>query len=461
MADNPKMLKASHINQMEQMELLAACQQARRLCEIGDYVGAREAVTDIWSGFGCAPDLANLTGLDEAAVLYTIGMVATLLGQARQVAGAQEFAKDLLTKALLIYSDFGDEATSAEVQITVAHCYLREDAFAEAQALLQTVLTVAGLAPETRLRALLCLVDALRRAGQHDEALRMCAEMRAVAQESRDVLRLAIYHNTFASVLHQQALEHQRPELLAEAAHEYRNARHLFEVAGHLRYVNFAENNLALALASAGHQREAHASLDRALNYFERMGDRGSIAQVEDSRARVLLGEGRFAEAALTAARAVAVLEAGEQYQLLVEALTTRGVALARAQRDAESLAVFVRAQEIALERLGTKSAQVVGRTMIEELAARITLAAGVPFEQAVLSFEAGMIRAALQQTDNKITAAAAKLKLSAQNLSYLLQARHHALRPTSNRKQRSDANKPKGNLHQFRSKRLNSKKHC
>src|SRR5947207_9268555 len=54
------------------------------------------------------------------------------------------------------------------------------------------------------------------------------------------------------------------------------------------------------------------------------------IAQVDDTRARTLLAEGRVAEAERVARNAVRTLEKGDEQAVLAEALTTHGVAHAR-----------------------------------------------------------------------------------------------------------------------------------
>jgi len=58
--------------------------------------------------------------------------------------------------------------------------------------------------------------------------------------------------------------------------------------------------------------------------------DSGSIAQVDETRARVLLAQGRNVEAEKVIRSAVRTLEAGGEQALLAEVLTTQGTVLAR-----------------------------------------------------------------------------------------------------------------------------------
>lgn len=75
---------------------------------------------------------------------------------------------------------------------------------------------------------------------------------------------------------------------------------------------------------------EAHKHLDHAQALFTSMKDDVHTAQVDDTRARVLLAEGRTTEAERLVRFAVQTLERGGEQSLLAEALTTHGITLAR-----------------------------------------------------------------------------------------------------------------------------------
>jgi Bacterial regulatory protein, Fis family len=89
-------------------------------------------------------------------------------------------------------------------------------------------------------------------------------------------------------------------------------------------------------------------------------------------RARALLAEGRPEEAASEADRAALSLEAAGEGWLLAEALTTRGVALARLAREEEARDALLRAAELAE---GAGHAEQAGRALlaaVEELGAHM-----------------------------------------------------------------------------------------
>jgi len=111
------------------------------------------------------------------------------------------------------------------------------------------------------------------------------------------------------------------------------------------------------------------------LNDFQprNLDDCGSVAQMDEKRARILLAQGRNSEAERAAEEAVSVLEKGTERGVLAEALTTHGSALAR-------LGYFERARETfdkAIKVAETAGAQeIAGRaalTIIEEFGSRLS----------------------------------------------------------------------------------------
>src|SRR5216684_2371376 len=65
----------------------------------------------------------------------------------------------------------------------------------------------------------------------------------------------------------------------------------IFEQAGHHRYVARVQNNLGYLFFKIGRYNEAHDHLDRAHYLFLELKDVGTLAQVDETRARVLLAE--------------------------------------------------------------------------------------------------------------------------------------------------------------------------
>src|SRR6266550_3678709 len=88
-----------------------------------------------------------------------------------------------------------------------------------------------------------------------------------------------------------------REDYIDRALIEYAAASFYFEQAGLSRYQGCVENNLGFLFGTIGKFAEAHEHLDRAQALFTSLRDSVHLAQVDETRARVMLAAGRFAEA--------------------------------------------------------------------------------------------------------------------------------------------------------------------
>src|SRR6185436_5252274 len=121
---------------------------------------------------------------------------------------------------------------------------------------------------------------------------------------------------------------------------QYAAASFHFEQAGNTRYQASVENNLGFLFFNVGRFSDAHEHLDRARKLFRELDDVGTVAQVDETRARTLMAEGNLREAERIIKSAVRVLERGGQQALLAEALTTHGTIMARQGNHARARAL-------------------------------------------------------------------------------------------------------------------------
>jgi hypothetical protein len=89
--DNPSLTDTERI--------LIRCRVAAELTHRGQYEAAREALGELWSGIGQRPPVGKLSPAIDAEVMLRCGTLTRLLGTARNIAGAQEQAKDMLSEA--------------------------------------------------------------------------------------------------------------------------------------------------------------------------------------------------------------------------------------------------------------------------------------------------------------------------------------------------------------------------
>lgn len=132
-----------------------------------------------------------------------------------------------------------------------------------------------------------------------------------------------------------------RIEYLDRAIIEFTAAIYHYEQAGHIRHCGSNLNNLAPILYKLGRYGEAHEHLDRAHLIFSRLRDKETVAQVEETRARAFIAEGKYRDAWRVIIGVVEVLERGGESALLVDALTNKAIVQARLGDKTQSIQTF------------------------------------------------------------------------------------------------------------------------
>jgi tetratricopeptide (TPR) repeat protein len=311
------------------------CKSARQLEEAGNYEAAREIMGELWQGVGHRPVLEGLEQWTAAEVTLRAGVLTGWIGSCKQLEGAQEIAKNLISESLTRFGALGELKKVAEAQTELGYCYWRQGALDDARIWLQAALDrlPVGRDDEIRAVALLRLAIVENSAKRLNDALRMYIEAAPLFERITNHAIKGRFHIGFGIVLKDLGTAEHREDYTDRALIEFAAASYHFEQAGHARYQAYVENNLGFLFGTIRRFAEAHEHLDRAQALFTNLKDRAHIAQVDDTRARVLLEAGRVAEAERLARAAVQALEGGDQQFLFSEALITHGLTLARLGR--------------------------------------------------------------------------------------------------------------------------------
>jgi len=262
----------------------------------------------------------------------------------------------------------------AEAQTEIAVCYRREGALEEAR--VRFAEAMARLDDEDGdLKAITLLRTAVleQLANRLNDALHILTTAATLFEGSTNQTLKGKFHNEFGMVLKDLGTAEQRQDYIDRALIEFAAASFYFEQAGHARYQACVENNLGFLFGTIGRFVEGHEHLDRAQALFTRLNDSVHLAQVEETRARVMLADGAVAKAEKIAKSAVQILERGGEQSLLAEALTTHGIALARLGNEAQARTVFERAFDVAEQAGDLESAGVAALTLFEQVAEQLS----------------------------------------------------------------------------------------
>jgi len=348
-----------------------ACQIAREFEKAGEYQAAIEALADFWDG-GESLQIAGLDEHTQAQLFVRAGCLAGWQGSADSSNGSQERAKNLITRGIELHEKLGETDRVAEARADLAVCYWREGAFDEARITLSEALGLVttddvDLRASILVRAGIVEVDSRRLS----EAIRIYNEAAALVEKSSDHNLHGTFHNSFGLALRRMADIDNLEAYVDRALVEYAAASFHFEQAGNTRYLARVENNLGFLFHTIGRYEDAHTHLDRARSLFAELRDTGTVAQVDETRARTFLAQGRFTDAERLIRSAVRVLERGDEQAVLAEALTTYGIVKARLGKFVRARQLLDRAIQIA-ETCG--DAEGSGRaklSIIEELTAQ------------------------------------------------------------------------------------------
>lgn len=450
--------------------VLEACKLATDLVHIGQYEEAAAALGWRWKGVGERPDLEGLSETTAAELLMVCGSLTGWLGSSKKIEGAQESAKDLISEAFRAFEAQGNRLKAAEAQFNISVCYWRLGALDESVVTLSEALNAIGDSnPILRAHMLIRRTTPEFSECRYYDALATLKEAEQYLPDCDDGVK-ARWHGQKALVLRRLAVNDNRPEYLDQAIIEFTAANYHFELSGNERFCGSQLNNLAMLLIDLGRYTEAHAALNRSHEIFVRLQDFGNLAQVRETRSRLFLAEGRYAEALSAIDKSIKSLEEMEENALLADALTIKGTILSRAGSAPKAEGVFRSAIEVGQDAGADESAAKAALSFIEELGnclsaievyelyfqaddllmrtqdqqdlARLRTCARHVLKRtdsesgseefslphAVRDFEARFIERALKQEGGRVSRAARRLGIKHQSLSHLLETRHRHL---------------------------------
>ena len=481
--DNPALTDAERV--------VLRCRAAADSIYMGRHDDARMALGELWRGVGERPNVGGLDEATAAEVLLQAGALSGWLGASRQVQGAQAAAKDLISESAALFERLGQTDRAALARGELAMCYWREGAYEEARILYVRALDELTDA-EQKAKVLLRRLTVEYSAKRYDDALVLLTRYSNLFGEGVSHILRGSFHNHLALVLRRLGSVEGRPEYFDRAIIEYTAAIYHYEQAGHERNLAANENNLAFILYKLGRYADAHEHLDRAQTILTRLKDVGTLAQVDETRARVFVAEQKYREAERTLSGAIDTFERGDESALLADALTLQGVIRARLGAYQNSVNVMSRAAEVAesagaltnagqavlalIEEHGAtwrlrpeevydaylRADRLLKGTQDAEDIARLRQCSRIALKRmttvqfgdknftlpgAVHEFEARLIERALEGSGGSITKAARLLGITHQTLDSILNTRHSPLavkRKPPQKRLRSIIKKPK-----------------
>ena len=468
---SPK-LDTAHLNAND--EALLRCRTALEQKDRADYTGAQETMRPLWKRVGERP---KTTGLDRSVageVLLCVGILTSWIGSKNQIREAQELAKNLITQSMTYFESSRDVTKIAVAQTEIAYCYYREGTLNEARSSLHNALSKLVFEGAARARALLKLTTVECSASRFHDALELLNNNEGLFRRITNHTIKGGYHAELAIILRNLATIENRPEYFRRATNEYKEAENQFRLAHNPIFRADVINNVGFLLFKLSRYKEAHKYLDAARRLTVRLKERTRTAQIDESRAQLLVAERRLVEAERIASRAVSALRKGGHVCMMAEALITQGVALARLDRTARAQFIFRQAIKAAHQVNVMNVAGLAALALMEEVrdlspaivqaayrqarewlassqsldiklrladaaerissvntelttdeATEILLTEPGGLREKLRRYEGVVIKQALAQADGSVTKAASLLDMRYQSLTYIIERRH------------------------------------
>jgi tetratricopeptide (TPR) repeat protein len=366
---------AAEINTMAKI----CCQKARRFEDAGSYATAESVMQPFWNGVGTRPHIEHLEKEVRAEILLRCGVITGWIGNNKSIPHSQEWAKDLISESLFIFENLGSAEKMVEAQIELAPCYWRGGAFDEARIFLS--MTIEKIKFDEAISDDIKALAYLRRAvlgndeALHREAIYYLEQGSKFFDSDKNPSLKGKYHNQMGIAQQSIGDLQNNPEFLDRALIEYSAAGIYFEEAGHKRYTAFVENNIGMVYFSLKKFAEAHEHFETAKKIFTNLKEHIFVAQVEESIAKALIGQGLPEIAARFARKSSTTFEKAERFALMIESQITLGIALARMEKFEQARIEFENAEQIASRMTLPNLAGLAVLTLLEELKSQFSIA--------------------------------------------------------------------------------------
>ncbi len=309
--------------------------ELRRLELCGKYEEAFENVAHFWPSIEVFPLVDGLPDEDQAELLLRCGVLAGFLGRCKKDVNVQENSKNILTKAREIFLESGDLSRIVECEVAIAQAYIRKGEFDEAEAWIDSSFSY-DLTPDhfPRLESFLCRMIWFGEQKRWDEVI---AFSKVVESYFRD-FESDYLSGCFATNV---GIAYRNEGNIPEALHSYSLAKYFHVKSGHSPYLATVHNNLANLYLSERRFSLAHKCVTEAIEIYQEVGDLSRKGFSFDTRACILLSEGRLSEALFEVGKGLELLCESEFTEFFVETLFTKIKILTKMQDIAAASICF------------------------------------------------------------------------------------------------------------------------
>lgn len=302
----------------------------------------------VWENIDEDPNFEEYEDLERAQLFRYYGYFLSHYGKAKNISSYQERGKNLLTKAIDLFSHLNLAEKATEAEIILGLCYFYEGAIEESEAIFNHIsdLFKTNQLHPLYLRTQLNSTLILQWKGEYQKALKIIEEIEIPMEFCKDARLLTIYYTQAGLIyrgIHQYDL----------AVDYYNKSIEVSQQENNWLVVGKNHNNLAFLYKILGKFDLAHFHVEQAISIAQEFKYAGWLPHFLDTKAIICLEERDFQNALETIEESVSLFQKGEDYAGLTDALWNKVKTLLYLNRKEQAIEYFAELCRIAQIRIG------------------------------------------------------------------------------------------------------------
>jgi tetratricopeptide (TPR) repeat protein len=308
--------------------------------------------SDQWALPDYLPSTEGLTSSLGAELKLRFASLLGYQGHFKKIKDSQLRARDILTGTLSVFEELGNAEKSAECENHIALTYSRTGEFAEARAWLTAAM--GRPLPSNNIHRLATityemLIDIAEH--QYDGIIRLYSKHESTVRAwADDWIGANFYINAGVGLLESGSHD--------DALDAYELARYRAERSSIWTTLGSIENERAIVFRGLGRFAKAHRAVDHGAQVYRSIGDMSREGMLLDTKASIFLAEGSYVEALRTVERAIGILKDGENKSFLAEAFATEAKILVWLDNFSAAVTALFEAVQLARTYSGNRFAK-------------------------------------------------------------------------------------------------------
>lgn len=366
----------------------------------------------IWADIDIEPDFSELELENQATLYHLAGQFLSYCGKARSLKNYQERGKDLICKAIDLFTLLDDKYNVADSQTALAMCYFWEGATLEAEIILEhTAQEFAGNNLHlVYLKNRINLILTKFAQKKYQEAIEIIEQIQVPMEFCEDKRASFVFHEKVGLI-------YRGTQQYEKAILHYNQAIRLAYETNNLIFVSSIKNNLAFLYNKLNNFDLAHFNINQAIEIASKNNISGWLPPYLDTKALIYANEGNYDLALETIESAISMFQKGDDYRDLTDAIWNKCKFLLHLDRKEEAILLFSELIPTATQRVG----EFVVKQFTKEFSDLVYVKHNGSLDDELRRFKRVEVVNAIRQADFKLFDAAQTLKIDLKSLVKIL----------------------------------------